>query len=218
MSKSPTLCCPPPTLCCVPCHHLKIYFARYLARNRVAPYYGDEINGKLKCAENGTVSRVYKSNLPMKMDDSELEEQFKIVDTNKDGYIDEAELKVVMRNLGISHSDEEISQMIQHADVNGSGKIEQDDFIKVMSDYLDSEIEETFDVKHLFDFFDADKDGFITQEELQFAISEILQDTISDKEISGMMRLACKKVKKSKKAMISFHDFEDLLEEVGFTA
>ena len=49
----------------------------------------------------------------------------------------------------------------------GSGKIEEDDFMKVMSDYLDSEKEETLDVRDLFDFFDSDKDGFISQQELQ---------------------------------------------------
>ena len=39
--------------------------------------------------------------------------------------------------------------------------------MKVMSDYLDSEKEETLDVRDLFDFFDSDKDGFISQQELQ---------------------------------------------------
>lgn len=39
--------------------------------------------------------------------------------------------------------------------------------MKVMSEYLDSEKEETLDVRDLFDFFDSDKDGFISQQELQ---------------------------------------------------
>ena len=50
---------------------------------------------------------------------SELEEQFRIVDLNKDGFIDAEELKMVMKNLGMKHSDEEISLMMQHADING---------------------------------------------------------------------------------------------------
>lgn len=108
--------------------------------------------------------------------------------------------------------------MLEQADVNGSGKIEQDDFMKVMSDYLDSEKEESFDVRDLFDFFDTDKDGFISQDELEFAVKELLQDAVSTKEITKMMRLACKKFKKSKDAMISFRDFQLLLEDVGFTA
>ena len=48
-----------------------------------------------------------------------MEEQFKIVDLNKDGFIDAEELKKVMKNLGMKHSDEEISLMLQYADVNG---------------------------------------------------------------------------------------------------
>lgn len=50
---------------------------------------------------------------------SELEEQFRIVDLNKDGFIDAEELKKVMKNLGMKHSDEEISMMLQYADING---------------------------------------------------------------------------------------------------
>ena len=39
-----------------------------------------------------------------------------------------------------------------------------------MSDYLNSDDKESFDVKNLFDFFDSDKDGFITHQELQVII------------------------------------------------
>jgi len=202
----------PPTSC-FSCTRFTRYFSRLVRRNSVKP---DET---IKHAGNGTtVLKVYQNEAALKIDKSELEEQFRIVDLNKDGFIDAEELKKVMKNLGMKHSDEEISLMIEHADINGSGKIEEDDFMKVMSDYLDSEKEETLDVRDLFDFFDSDKDGFISQQELQFAIKEVLQDSISAVEIETMMKLACKKARKSKDAMISFRDFQLLLEDVGFTA
>lgn len=46
--------------------------------------------------------------------------------------------------------------------------------MKVMSDYLDSEKDETLDVRDLFDFFDSDKDGFISQQELQVLLITLL--------------------------------------------
>lgn len=206
--------------CCVPCQQLRNACVRLLRRNTVEPCDGSTTGVEQKEEEIQAVkdndNQVHCQN-ETEMCSQELEEQFHIVDLNKDGCIDADELKQVMKNLGIPYSDEEISTIIKHADVNGSGKIEQDDFVKVMSDYLNSDDEESFDVKNLFDFFDSDKDGFITHQELQFAIGEVLQDSISEKEIGTMMRLACKQVKKTKEAMISFYDFQLLLEEVGFS-
>ncbi|XP_063678859.1 uncharacterized protein LOC134814637 isoform X1 [Bolinopsis microptera] len=205
----------PPTSC-FSCTRFTNTLSRLVRRNSIKPYETDTSD---KHNVNGTtVLKVYQNEAALKMEKSELEEQFRIVDLNKDGFIDAEELKMVMKNLGMKHSDEEISLMMQHADINGSGKIEEDDFMKVMSDYLDSEKEETLDVRDLFDFFDSDKDGFISQQELQFAIKEVLQDSISANEIETMMKLACKKARKSKDAMISFRDFQLLLEDVGFTA
>lgn len=194
---------------------------RLVRKNSVKPSSKtsiSKIDVKPKSGNGTTISKVYQNDEALEMDNSELEEQFRIVDLNKDGFIDAEELKKVMKNLGLQHSDEEITLMLEHADANGSGKIEEDDFIKVMSDYLNSEKEETLNVRDLFDFFDSNKDGFITQQELQFAIREVLQDTITEEELDTMMKLACKKVRKSKDAMISFRDFQLLLEDVGFTA
>ena len=58
-----------------------------------------------------------------------MEEQFRIVDLNKDGFIDAEELKKVMKNLGMKHSDEEISLMLQYADINGERESRQFDLI-----------------------------------------------------------------------------------------
>lgn len=207
--------------CCDCCTTVRSALSKLARRKNSVQPSSPSINGNTCHKEeavgvNGGPTLIYTNNIALVKE--ELEEQFRVVDLNKDGYFDADELKKVMKNLGISYSEEEISDMLEHADVNGSGKIEEDDFIKVMSDYLDNEKEESFQVRDLFDFFDTDKDGFISQDELKFAIGEVLQDQISQKEVDTMMRLACKKTGKSKTAMISFRDFQRLLEDVGFTA
>ena len=49
----------------------------------------------------------------------ELEEQFRIVDLNKDGFIDATELRTVMDNLGVKSTEEEIKIILEQADHNG---------------------------------------------------------------------------------------------------
>eukprot|EP00116_Pleurobrachia_bachei_P013271 sb/3473533/ len=116
----------------------------------------------------------------MAMTATELEEQFRIVDINRDGFIDAAELRTVMNNLGVKSTDEEIKIILEQADHNGSGKIEEEDFMHVMKEYTTDQ--DTLEARELFDVFDTDKDGFISRDELTFALSEVLRDDVSKKE------------------------------------
>jgi len=145
----------------------------------------------------------------------ELEEQFRIVDINRDGFIDATELMTVMNNLGVKSTDEEIKIILEQADHNGSGKIEEEDFMHVMKEYTTDQ--DTLEARELFDVFDTDKDGFISRDELTFALSEVLRDDVSKKEIETMMKLACKNTTGKDEQVISFRDFQQLLLDVGFT-
>ena len=49
----------------------------------------------------------------------ELEEQFALADVDRNGYIDNNELKKILTNLNMYHTDEEIAEMIHQADING---------------------------------------------------------------------------------------------------
>lgn len=192
------------------------FLRKFISYNTNSVYPSDPETAKSQ--EEELYVSVFETDPELRFSKTEMEEQFNIVDRNGDGFIDASEIKVVMRNLGISYTDDEITNIMEQADVNGSGKVEKEDFIKIVSEYVQStDPEEKFTVRTLFDFFDKDKDGFITQSELQFAIREILRDTVSEQELDHMMRLACKTAKKDTKATISFSDFKDLLKDVGFT-
>lgn len=52
-----------------------------------------------------------------------LREVFRQFDVDNDGYISEAELRVVCRQLSVAASDREVSIMFQAADHNEDGKI-----------------------------------------------------------------------------------------------
>lgn len=53
----------------------------------------------------------------------EITDAFKVFDKNGDGFINAAELRHVMTNLGEKLSDGEVQDMIKEADIDGDGMI-----------------------------------------------------------------------------------------------
>jgi len=62
----------------------------------------------------------------------EYKKAFKIFDKRGDGFIDNAELKHVMTNIGEDMSDHDIAAMIKEADLDGDGKLNYDEFLNIM--------------------------------------------------------------------------------------
>ena len=62
----------------------------------------------------------------------EYKKAFKIFDKRGDGFIDEAELKHVMTNIGEEMTDGEITAMIKEADLDNDGKLNYDEFLNIM--------------------------------------------------------------------------------------
>merc|ERR1712176_874522 len=62
----------------------------------------------------------------------EYKKAFAIIDKRKDGFIDNAELKHVMMNIGEEMSDHDIAAMMKEADIDNDGKLSYDEFLEVM--------------------------------------------------------------------------------------
>lgn len=56
---------------------------------------------------------------------------FKVFDKNNDGFINKAELKVIMTKLGDKLSDKEVEDMIRTVDKDKDGKLSYDEYIKM---------------------------------------------------------------------------------------
>ena len=71
-----------------------------------------------------------------KMDDTdidlELQDAFKFLDMDKDGYITSLELRNGMNNLGDEYTPEEAEEMIKEGDLDNDGKINYDEFMKII--------------------------------------------------------------------------------------
>ena len=64
---------------------------------------------------------------------SKLEEIFKAVDENGDGFIDQAELQALMQENDMTVTSQQITRLIQMADTNGDGRIDLSEFIQLIS-------------------------------------------------------------------------------------
>ncbi|XXG82296.1 hypothetical protein AAC387_Pa10g0277 [Persea americana] len=99
-----------------------------------------------------------------------LREMFKSMDTDNSGTITFEELKAGLPKLGTRLSESEVRQLMEAADVDGNGTIDYIEFITATMHMNRMEKEE-----HLytaFEYFDKDKSGYITMEELEQALKK----------------------------------------------
>lgn len=65
-------------------------------------------------------------------DERELKECFRVLDKDKKGEIDVADLRWILRNLSDDLTEEEIDDMIADTDTDGSGFVDYDEFKNLM--------------------------------------------------------------------------------------
>eukprot|EP00262_Sarcandra_glabra_P010769 TRINITY_DN261_c0_g1_i3.p1 TRINITY_DN261_c0_g1~~TRINITY_DN261_c0_g1_i3.p1 ORF type:complete len:545 (+),score=110.18 TRINITY_DN261_c0_g1_i3:114-1748(+) len=111
-----------------------------------------------------------------------LKAMFTNMDTDKSGSITYEELKTGLARLGSRLSEAEVKQLMDAADVDGDGTIDYIEFITATMHRHKLEREE-----HLFkafQYFDKDKSGFITRDELELAMKDYgMGDEASIKEV-----------------------------------
>ena len=63
---------------------------------------------------------------------SDIIEAFKIFDKDGNGYINAAEFRHVMSNLGEKLTEQEVDELIKEADKDGDGQVNYDEFVNMM--------------------------------------------------------------------------------------
>ncbi|KAI5068048.1 hypothetical protein GOP47_0017043 [Adiantum capillus-veneris] len=120
-----------------------------------------------------------------------LKEMFKSMDTDGSGTLTYEELKAGLAKQGAKLTEYEVRQLMEAADVDGNGSIDYTEFITATMHMNKVDKEE-----HLFSafqYFDKDRSGFITRDELRDAltkhnmgdamtISEIIAEVDSDQD------------------------------------
>ncbi|KAJ3059960.1 hypothetical protein HDU99_006119 [Rhizoclosmatium hyalinum] len=117
-------------------------------------------------------------------------EEFKIAfasfDRDHDNVINPRDLSAALKSLGITLSDSEVAAWIAEADTDGKGSVSFAAFMALAGrNFRDIQAEE--EMKEAFKIFDKNGDGFITNDELKFALAQ-QGDNLSDEEIAEVIR------------------------------
>lgn len=104
-------------------------------------------------------------------DVEDLKETFQMFDADGGGTIDNGELKSVLRKLNIDLSDTELKEIITSVDQNSDGEIDFDEFLQMMKRVPDYKTE----LATAFKYFDADRDGTTSKEELKRVMKQFGQ-------------------------------------------
>ncbi|KAL3051404.1 calcium-binding protein 5a [Trematomus bernacchii] len=123
----------------------------------------------------------------------ELREAFNEFDKDKDGLISCKDLGNLMRTMGYMPTEMELIELSQNINMNLGGKVDFDDFVDLMAPKLLAETSGMIGMKELkdaFKEFDTDGDGEITTEELRSAMSKLMGEHMSQREIDSIVKEA----------------------------
>ncbi|KAL2636052.1 hypothetical protein R1flu_007531 [Riccia fluitans] len=112
-----------------------------------------------------------------------LKEMFKMMDTDNSGTITFEELKAGLQRVGSELMESEIHELMDAADVDRDGAIDYGEFIAATINL--NKIEREENLFAAFSYFDKDKSGYITVDELQQAC---LDHNLGDVHIDEMIR------------------------------
>mmetsp|Transcript_41986 Transcript_41986/g.102937 ORF Transcript_41986/g.102937 Transcript_41986/m.102937 type:complete len:509 (+) Transcript_41986:169-1695(+) len=140
---------------------------------------------------------------------SELRESFNLLDRNRSGVIDTANLQDSVNSLGHQRTEDEINNMVQRFDVHKTGNINFDEFCIIMgpSNYsIEVCVETEEEMRKTFDSFDFLRTGAITHLELKEVLMR-LGAVHTDEEIAEMIKLG----DINKDGVIDYEEFKTLI-------
>uniref|UniRef100_A0A8C6U1W8 EF-hand domain-containing protein n=1 Tax=Neogobius melanostomus TaxID=47308 RepID=A0A8C6U1W8_9GOBI len=122
-----------------------------------------------------------------------LREAFVEFDKDKDGYISCKDLGNLMRTMGYMPTEMELIELSQNINMNLGGRVDFEDFVELMTPKLLAETAGMIGLKELKDAFrefDIDGDGSITIDELRHAMTKLMGEKTSRKEIEAVVKEA----------------------------
>jgi len=143
---------------------------------------------------------------------NDMREIFQKFDVNGDGQLTYDELKAGFRQYFKNDeiADNEFDNLIKKIDLDNNNYIEYEEFLRVTVD-LDSLINDK-NLKVAFDFFDKDKSGTLTQEEIKDVLG-VLDPDNPDKE-NHVINKIINEIDTNGDGKISFEEFKQLMVKI----
>nr|GMD90581.1 probable calcium-binding protein CML36 [Ipomoea batatas] len=139
---------------------------------------------------------------------AELIQAFKLIDRDGDGKIQKEELEALLSLVGAEPpSEEEIDTMMSEVDRDGDGCISFEEFAALSSAFAPPSCHS--EVRDTFDFFDTDRDGKITAEELFNVFKTIGDGRCTLEDCRRMIR----GVDTNRDGFVCFEDFSRMMEQ-----
>uniref|UniRef100_A0A2P2K415 Uncharacterized protein MANES_09G009100 n=1 Tax=Rhizophora mucronata TaxID=61149 RepID=A0A2P2K415_RHIMU len=138
---------------------------------------------------------------------TELVQAFKLIDKDKDGFVSRGELEAFLSRLGPERpSGKEVATMLSEVDQDGEGSISVEALMsRIGSAWEPAGADE---LKEAFDFFDADRDGKITADELLQVFTALGDDRCT---LEDCRRMAAE-VSGNGDGFVCFEDFVRMME------
>ncbi|KAH7962908.1 hypothetical protein HPB52_018617 [Rhipicephalus sanguineus] len=119
---------------------------------------------------------------------ADLREVFALFDRDGDGEIRPEDVGVMLRAIGQNPTQAELEMAIAEMDTNGNGTVDFTEYVAYMGEEtLNPPTEE--ELRQVFEFFDKDRNGFITADELRLLMTA-LGEQLTDEEVHEMIREA----------------------------
>lgn len=149
----------------------------------------------------------------------ELSDAFEFFDLNGDGKLSLKELGTVVRSLGEEVEEEDLQKLIKRVDSDGDGQLDLCEFIDLNTQASCSsadsdsarEAAEDHALVAAFNKFDADKDGFISAEELHRVLAAFGDERFSLEECRCMIN----SVDENGDHAMSLREFQALMNDGG---
>ncbi|GAX84849.1 hypothetical protein CEUSTIGMA_g12270.t1 [Chlamydomonas eustigma] len=115
---------------------------------------------------------------------------FQMIDTSGDGAISSAELAVVLREMGTRATAEELEDMVNEIDIDGTDRIEFKEFVFFL----------------VFKYFDADNDGYLSEDDVKKTIMHLKLDQYHSVEAMARLLIKfCKHMRRTTKKKLIAH-------------
>lgn len=166
-----------------------------------------EVVERLKEFKGGSTLKKAALNIMVKLSHSKeldhLGAEFKKIDVDGTGMIEEDELALIFKKSNIAMTDEQIREMITEIDYQGNGKINYTEFLAATIN-LNTFLDES-KLKTIFAMMDTDQSGELTHDNIRNAMMKLGMD-MSCEEICDII----KKHDFSNDKSINFEEFKQI--------